>query len=89
MVIYLRSLPEFEYIAPKGVKEACSLLKKYEGRAKVMSGGTDLLVNMKYRTVVPQFVIGLRNVPGLDRITYNTLIKGGTGPPSTSLHPPY
>ena len=71
MVIYLRSLPEFEYFAPKSIKEACSLLQEYEGRAKVMSGGTDLLVNMKYRTVAPQFVIGLRNVPNLDSITYS------------------
>ncbi len=66
---YLRYLPELEYFAPKSVKEACSLLLQYDGKAKVMTGGTDLLVDMKYRRAAPQYLIGLRSVPDLDAIT--------------------
>jgi carbon-monoxide dehydrogenase medium subunit len=69
--MYLRSLPEFQYLAPKSVQEAGSLLQEYIGKAKVMAGGTDLLVNMKHRTVAPKYVIGLKNVPDLDGITYS------------------
>jgi CO/xanthine dehydrogenase FAD-binding subunit len=67
----LRSLPDFEYFAPKDVREACRLLKEHDGRAKVMAGGTDLLVHMKHRTVVPQYVIGLKHLPDLGYIEYN------------------
>jgi carbon-monoxide dehydrogenase medium subunit len=43
---------------------------EYEGRVKVMAGGTDLLVNMKHRTVVPRYVIGLKKVSRLDTIKH-------------------
>ena len=68
---YLRYLPQFEYFAPKSVKEACSLLQEYDGKARVIAGGTDLLVNMKHRTMAPQYVIGLKNVLDLDGITHS------------------
>lgn len=73
--MYLRRLPEFEYFAPKSIKEACSLLQEHKGRAKVIAGGTDLLVCMKRRTMTPEYLIGLKNVPDLDYITYSW--KGG------------
>jgi carbon-monoxide dehydrogenase medium subunit len=66
----LRSLPDFDYFAPKDVREACRLLKEHDGRAKVMAGGTDLLVHMKHRTVVLQYVIGLKHLPDLGYVEY-------------------
>ncbi|MFC1867832.1 FAD binding domain-containing protein [Thermodesulfobacteriota bacterium] len=71
MITYMRYLPDFEYFAPCSVKEACSLLGEYQGEAMVMAGGTDLLVQMKHRTVVPKYVIGLKGVPDLDGIAYS------------------
>jgi len=61
----------FEYLQPKTVKEACSLLSKYEGKAKLLAGGTDLLVSMKNRKEVPQYVIGLKAIPNLHHIHYD------------------
>jgi carbon-monoxide dehydrogenase medium subunit len=66
----LRSLPEFEYMAPKDLNEACSLLQRHGARAKVMAGGTDLLMAMKQRILTPRYVIGLKHVPDLDRVSY-------------------
>jgi carbon-monoxide dehydrogenase medium subunit len=71
----LRSLPDFEYFAPKDVSEACRLLQEHSGRAKVMAGGTDLLVHMKHRTINPQYVIGLKHLPDLGYVEY---MKTGT-----------
>ena len=65
-----RSLPEFEYVAPKDLNEVCSLLQRHGARAKVMAGGTDLLMYMKQRLLTPRYVIGLKNVPDLDRVSY-------------------
>ena len=67
----LRYLPDFEYFAPKDVREACRLLQEHHGRAKVMAGGTDLLVHMKHRTVIPQYVIGLKHLPDLGYVQYS------------------
>ena len=68
---YLLTLPRFNYLAPKTVDEACSLLDKYQGAAKVMAGGTDLLVSMKKREISPQYIINIKAIPGLDNIHYS------------------
>jgi len=61
------SLPRFEYLAPKTLEEAVTILKK-EQRAKVIAGGTDLLVKMKKREATYQKLIGLKNIPNLNFI---------------------
>ena len=43
------SLPRFEYLTVPTVAEACSLLSQHGKAAKVIAGGTDLLVKMKER----------------------------------------
>lgn len=65
------SLPRFEYLAPQTVAEACSLLSKYGRTAKVIAGGTDLLVKMKERELAPQYVVGLKGITDLDYIDYD------------------
>lgn len=69
--MYLRYLPEFEYLTPQNVKDVCSLLLQHAGKAKVMAGGTDLLVLMKNRSVTPQYVVALGNVPYIDGISFS------------------
>lgn len=58
----------FQYLAPESLEEALSMLSQHKARAKVLAGGTDLLVRMKVSKVVPDYVISLRNVTGLDYI---------------------
>ncbi len=62
-------LPKFEYIEAKTMKEACSLLSGYREQAKVLAGGTDLLVMMKQKVVTPGYLLNIKRVPGLDHIT--------------------
>jgi CO/xanthine dehydrogenase FAD-binding subunit len=64
-------LPKFEYFAPKTMEEACSLLAKYKGEARVLAGGTDLLVQMKNREVIPRYLINIKDIPNLDYIRYD------------------
>jgi CO/xanthine dehydrogenase FAD-binding subunit len=64
-------LPKFEYFAPKTIEEACSLLAKYKGEARVLAGGTDLLVQMKNREVTPRYLINIKDIPDLDYIRYD------------------
>jgi aerobic carbon-monoxide dehydrogenase medium subunit len=65
-------LPHFEYLTPKTLDEACSLLASH-GPQEVspLAGGTDLLVKMKQRRAVPRYVLNLKGISGMDYITYD------------------
>lgn len=57
-------LPKFEYFEPKDLEEAVSILQN-EPSAKVLAGGTDLLVNMKHRVECPPTVVNIKGIDGL------------------------
>ena len=67
------ALPRFEYLAPQTVAEACSLLSQYGKAAKVIAGGTDLLVAMKERELTPQYLLALKRIADLDYIDYDDI----------------
>ena len=62
---------QFEYLEPKTVKEAISLLEKYEGKAKVIAGGTDLMVQMRGGRLSPEFVLDIGGIEALNYIHYD------------------
>lgn len=66
----LLGLPEFEISPSTSVQEACSLLSRYGGEAKVLAGGTDLLTLMKHKKMMPRHLINIKTIPDLDRIRY-------------------
>ncbi len=60
----------FDYLRPKSLKEALQL-KKTIADARFISGGTDLIVQIKKRELQPQALISLRSIPGLATIEVN------------------
>jgi len=68
---------EFEYFEPRNVDEAISLLVKYGEEAKVIAGGTDLLVRMQMGTIRPKYVINLKAMPELDYFDCGDGVKIG------------
>lgn len=58
----------FEYRTPKTLKEAQADLKQFAGDAKVVAGGTALVIMMKQRLVRPTCLVSLRSVRGLNKI---------------------
>ncbi len=63
-------LPKFDYEEPKSLQEALRIFSELKAGAKVIAGGTDLLVNMKKGTVVPGRLVSLRRIEelhGVDR----------------------
>lgn len=60
----------FQYVEPKSLEEAISLLDQYDSRAKIIAGGTDLMVKMKNRVLSPDYVVDLEYIPGLDYIKF-------------------
>ena len=63
-----KRLKEFKHFSPTTVAEAVSVLKDYDGEAKVLAGGTDLLSMMKLRTVTAECIVSLKRIAGLDYI---------------------
>ncbi len=64
-------LPQFDYLAPKSLDEASRALLTLGKKAHALAGGTDLLVKMKQRRLVPAAVVNLKTIPGLDYIRYD------------------
>jgi xanthine dehydrogenase YagS FAD-binding subunit len=60
----------FTHFNASTVEEAVSLLERYQGKAALIAGGTDLLGKMKDRILpdYPEALVNLKTVPGLDII---------------------
>lgn len=59
-----------DYFEPKSVREALSLLAKYGDQAKVIAGGTDVMVDIKYKEE-PDCLVNIKKIPGLGAIQEN------------------
>jgi carbon-monoxide dehydrogenase medium subunit len=63
-------LPRFQYHEPKNLREACELMAEFKGQSSPLAGGTDLLVNMKKKTIMPKNIISLgylKELQGLNK----------------------
>jgi carbon-monoxide dehydrogenase medium subunit len=58
----------FEYRTPKTLKEVHATLKEFGPDAKIVAGGTALIIMMKQRLVRPSCLVSLRSVRGLNGI---------------------
>jgi carbon-monoxide dehydrogenase medium subunit len=58
-------MPRLSYTAPATVDEAVKALAGAAGLAKIMSGGTDLLVQLKSGRVKPDLIVDTKHIPGL------------------------
>lgn len=64
-------IADFEYFAPKTVKEAFSLLSRYREEAKIIAGGQSMLVIMKQGLFAPEYLIDIKGISALDYIKYD------------------
>ena len=70
-------MKKFDYLKPKTLEEALSLLNQQGKKAKLIAGGTDVIVLIKQKTMAPDILISLRGIPGLDQIQYNGTLRIG------------
>ena len=59
-----------DYFEPKTISEALALLTKYGAEAKVIAGGTDVMVDIKYKEE-PGCLVNIKKIPGLSAIQQN------------------
>ena len=61
------SLQGFEYAEPTSLEEAFAILGRNEG-ARILAGGTDLVLGMRERKFEPRVVVNIKRIPSLDRM---------------------
>src|SRR5499427_5963860 len=54
-----------DYTAPSTVEEAVRILAGAPGTVKVLSGGTDLLVQLRSGRAKPSLIVDIKNIPGI------------------------
>jgi 4-hydroxybenzoyl-CoA reductase subunit beta len=59
-------LPYFDHLEPKSLEKALELLAEHGDKAKVIAGGTELLVSMKQGLLGPAYLVNLKSIPELD-----------------------
>lgn len=64
---------ELRYSEPSTLKEAFTILTK-DKDAKILAGGTDVIVSMREGKIAPTHIVNIKRIPGLDRIGPN---RGG------------
>ncbi len=61
---------DFEYVAPRTVREAISLLDVEGDGARVLAGGTDLIVQMRARRRQPARVVDIKKIPEVNDLSF-------------------
>ena len=73
-------LPRFDYLGPETLDQALDLLALHKDDAKILAGGTDLLVRMKKGLLSPKALISLKALNELSYIKkQDGYIKIGAG----------
>jgi carbon-monoxide dehydrogenase medium subunit len=61
----------FEYLEPESIEEVLTILSQYQGKSKIIAGGTDLMLQMRNKAIKPEYVVDITRIPGLDRVTFD------------------
>ena len=72
----------FSYVRPAGLSDATSILAEHGDKARVLAGGTDLIIRLRDGTFAPDLVVDIKRIPeiapGIDVGETEVRISGGT-----------
>ena len=61
----------FDFVAPKSIDEAVSILNEHGDRARIIAGGTDILVMMRAGRRLADVVVDVKEIPELNAMSYS------------------
>ncbi len=59
---------DFDYCRPASLEQALKLMHEYNGRARILAGGTDLIVYIKEGMAKPELLIDIKDIVALNDI---------------------
>ena len=65
------ALPEFDYVKPESLKEACQFLASHVGEARPLLGGTDIFVRMRDGHWHDKFLVDVKGLDGTDQLRFD------------------
>jgi carbon-monoxide dehydrogenase medium subunit len=68
---FMKRTEPFDMYQPTSVQEASRLLKQHGPGGRFLAGGTDLVIAMKEKGLVPKYVVDLKKIAGLAGIREN------------------
>jgi carbon-monoxide dehydrogenase medium subunit len=63
-------LPQFSYHCPQTLAELEGLLDHFQGQARILAGGTDLMVQMKAGIIAPKALLDIGRMAALQGVSY-------------------
>jgi len=57
-----------KYFRPQNIPEALKILEEFQGKARLLAGGTDLILQIRSRDTEPKALVDITRIPGLDEI---------------------
>jgi carbon-monoxide dehydrogenase medium subunit len=64
-------LKDFDYAAPASIVEATKLLAQANGKAKILAGGTDIIVQLREGLREADLVVDVKKIPELTELTFS------------------
>lgn len=62
----------FRYIRAQNAEHVATLLQQQDGRARILAGGTDLIVALREHRLEAELVIDIKGIPEVDELTFDT-----------------
>ena len=76
----------FEYVAAESLGEAISLLDKHGNQARILSGGTDLIVQVRENRRQVDLLVDIKKIPEFNEISYNGSLQIGASVPCYQVY---
>ena len=68
-----------QYLQPETLEEALEMLANFEGKARVIAGGTDVVPQLRGRDIEVEALVDVTGIPGMDGIDQDgeNIVLGG------------
>jgi len=67
-LIWPKRLHWEKYFRPQTISEALQILEEFQGQARLLAGGTDLIPQIRNREIEPKVLVDITRIPGLGEI---------------------
>jgi len=67
-LIWPKRLHWEKYFRPQNISEALQILEEFQGQARLLAGGTDLIPQIRNRETEPKVLVDITRIPGLGEI---------------------